>query len=104
MIHPLNMRPAHTFSSQPRPRADNVVNLMDALKRSIASEASKGKKPRKASVGQKEMLLPIEGKKPAAKKGPKARKGHRAPEGGMIGAKRHVQPRCPAHSLATRLE
>jgi len=98
------MRPAHTFSSQPRLRADNVVNLMDALKRSIASEASKGKKPRKASVGQKEMLLPIEGKKPAAKKGPKARKGHRAPEGGMIGAKRHVQPRCPAHSLATRLE
>ena len=82
MIHPLNMRPAHTFSSQPRPRADNVVNLMDALKRSIASEASKGKKPRKASVGQKEMLLPIEGKKPAAKKA-QARKGHRAPEGGM---------------------
>ena len=103
MIHPLNMRPAHTFSSQPRPRADNVVNLMDALKRSIASEASKGKKPRKASVGQKEMLLPIEGKKPAAKKA-QARKGHRAPAGGMIGAKRHVQPRCPAHSLATRLE
>jgi DNA end-binding protein Ku len=34
----------------------------------LASEAApKGKKPRKASAGQKEMLLPIEGKKPAKK-------------------------------------
>jgi DNA end-binding protein Ku len=42
---------------------------MDALKRSIANEATpKGKKPRKASVGQKEMLLPIEGKRGAEKK------------------------------------
>jgi DNA end-binding protein Ku len=41
---------------------------MDALKKSIASEATpKGNKPRKASAGQKEMLLPIEGKKPAKK-------------------------------------
>jgi DNA end-binding protein Ku len=46
---------------------------MDALKKSIAGEAAqaKGKKPRKASAGQKEMLLPIEGKKPAAKKAAK---------------------------------
>jgi DNA end-binding protein Ku len=37
---------------------------MDALKKSIASEASaKGKKPRKAAAGQKEMLLPIEGRR-----------------------------------------
>jgi DNA end-binding protein Ku len=48
-----------------------VVNLMDALKKSIASEAPKDKKPRKATAGQKEMLLPIEGKKPAAKKAAK---------------------------------
>ena len=42
---------------------------MDALKKSLATEAApKGKKPRKAAAGQKEMLLPIEGKKPAAKK------------------------------------
>jgi DNA end-binding protein Ku len=42
---------------------------MDALKKSIASEApAKGKKPRKASAGQKEMLLPIEGKRGAEKK------------------------------------
>ncbi len=43
---------------------------MDALKKSIAGEsgAPKGKKPRKASAGQKEMLLPIEGKRGAEKK------------------------------------
>jgi DNA end-binding protein Ku len=64
-------RNGRTISAKPRPRADNVVNLMDALKQSIASEAPKGKKARKASAGQKEMLLPIEGKSPAAKKAAK---------------------------------
>jgi len=49
----------------------NVINLMDALKRSLASEKqapaakvtekAKGKKPKKASAGQREMLLPISG-------------------------------------------
>lgn len=51
----------------------NVINLMDALKRSLASEKqsapaaakvtekAKGKKPRKAAAGQREMLLPISG-------------------------------------------
>jgi DNA end-binding protein Ku len=40
---------------------------MDALKRSIAGESqpAKGKKPRKAAAGQKEMLLPISGKRAA---------------------------------------
>jgi DNA end-binding protein Ku len=39
---------------------------MDALKRSIGNEQSvKGKKPRKAVAGQKEMLLPISGKRAA---------------------------------------
>jgi DNA end-binding protein Ku len=47
---------------------DNVINLMDALKRSLASgkqsaPAAKGKKPRKAATGQREMLLPISGKR-----------------------------------------
>jgi non-homologous end joining protein Ku len=28
-------------------KADNVINVMDALKKSIAGEAPKGKKPRK---------------------------------------------------------
>jgi len=57
---------------RPRPRGENVVDLMDALKKSIDSETStKGKKPRKASAGQKEMLLPIEGKRGAEKKAAK---------------------------------
>jgi DNA end-binding protein Ku len=54
----------------------NVINLMDALKRSLASEKqpappakAKGKKPRKAAAGQREMLLPISGKR--AKETPK---------------------------------
>ena len=57
----------------------NVINLMDALKRSLASERpspppakAKGKKPRKAAAGQREMLLPISGSgKRAAKEQPK---------------------------------
>jgi DNA end-binding protein Ku len=47
----------------------NVINLMDALKRSLASEKqsapaaekAKGKRPKKAAAGQREMLLPISG-------------------------------------------
>ena len=67
-------RNGQIISAKPRPKADNVVNLMDALKKSIATEAP-GKKPRKAAAGQKEMLLPIEGKKPAAKKAAKPERG-----------------------------
>jgi DNA end-binding protein Ku len=50
----------------------NVINLMDALKRSLASEKqaappvketvkANGKKPKKRVEGQREMLLPISG-------------------------------------------
>ena len=64
----------------------NVINLMDALKRSLASEKdaaparaqekvqekSKGRKPKKAAAGQREMLLPISGSgKRAAKEATK---------------------------------
>jgi DNA end-binding protein Ku len=48
----------------PRPR--NVVNLMDALRRSIAQEKAASalpKRPRKPILGQGEMLLPISGRK-----------------------------------------
>jgi DNA end-binding protein Ku len=51
--------------------AGNVINLMDALKRSLANErqapapATKGKKPKKRAEGQREMLLPISGKRAA---------------------------------------
>lgn len=50
-----------------RPRGTNVVDLMEALRRSAGEErapAMATKKPRKASSGQQEMLMPIEGKKP----------------------------------------
>jgi DNA end-binding protein Ku len=47
------------------PSHSNVVNLMDALRQSVQEEkrASAVKKGRKRIEGQKEMLLPIQGKK-----------------------------------------
>jgi DNA end-binding protein Ku len=75
-------RQGKTIGPKPRPRGENVVDLMDALKKSLASQAAPtGKKPRKASAGQKEMLLPIEGKKPAAKKAAKLERSTRRKTG-----------------------
>lgn len=56
-----------------RPSGENVVDLMDALRKSIggggaaatAASTKSVKKPKKAAAGQKEMLMPIAGKKPA---------------------------------------
>ncbi|MDE5446346.1 Ku protein [Bradyrhizobium sp. CSA207] len=54
-----------------KPAAANVVDLMEALRRSVGgaaeskAPAKSAKKPRKAAAGQKEMLMPISGKKPA---------------------------------------
>jgi DNA end-binding protein Ku len=55
-----------------RPRGDNVVDLMEALRRSVGGAAAESKAPKKpakkskkASAGQKEMLMSIAGKKPA---------------------------------------
>jgi DNA end-binding protein Ku len=56
-----------------RPRGENVVDLMEALRRSVGGAAAaeakapkkSGKKPRKAAAGQREMLMPIAGKKAA---------------------------------------
>ena len=67
-------RSGKTVGPKPRPKGENVVDLMDALKKSISgasAPAPKAKKPRKAAAGQKEMLMSIEGKKPAAKKAAK---------------------------------
>jgi non-homologous end joining protein Ku len=62
-------RSGKPITAKARPKGENVVDLMDALKRSIANdrgaEPSKGRKPRKAAAGQKEMLLPISGKRVA---------------------------------------
>lgn len=72
-------RSGKTISAKPRPRADNVVNLMDALRQSIASEQPrKAKKPRKTVSGQREVLLPIEGKR-GTEKEKKAAKLEKAP-------------------------
>jgi DNA end-binding protein Ku len=55
-----------------RPRGENVVDLMDALQKSVGGAPPKARLPRsrqerqkKAAGGQKEMLMPIAGKKPA---------------------------------------
>jgi DNA end-binding protein Ku len=65
-------RAGKPITPKERPAGGNVINLMEALRRSVGGEASakaapkkSGKKPRKASSGQKEMLMPIAGKKPA---------------------------------------
>ena len=66
------------LASKSAPKSSgNVINLMDALKKSLAGEkdvaaktvekaapktAAKGKKPKKRAEGQREMLLPISGK------------------------------------------
>jgi DNA end-binding protein Ku len=67
-------RAGKPIKQKERPRGENVVDLMDALRRSIGREKSvdratapkkPAKKAKKASAGQKEMLMPISGKKPA---------------------------------------
>jgi DNA end-binding protein Ku len=65
-------RAGKTIRPKERPKGENVVDLMEALRRSVGGGAAPeakapkkaGKKPRKAAAGQKEMLMPIEGKKP----------------------------------------
>jgi DNA end-binding protein Ku len=51
-----------------RPAASNVVDLMEALRPSVGSEikgspSNAPKKSRKGTAGQKELLMPIDGKK-----------------------------------------
>jgi DNA end-binding protein Ku len=49
--------------------AANVINLMDGLRRSIAGKPTPApKKQRKRVEGQREMLLPITGRKEEGKK------------------------------------
>ena len=76
-------RAGNPIVAKERPRGENVVDLMDALRKSIGGgaatpEPSKkpAKKARKATAGKKEMLMPIAGKKSAkeaAAKKPAAR-------------------------------
>jgi DNA end-binding protein Ku len=79
-------RSGKPITPKERPAVGNVVDLMEALRRSVggaaapAKAAKPAKKPRKAASGQKEMLMPIEGKKPkeAAAKKPAARPQRRS--------------------------
>jgi DNA end-binding protein Ku len=62
------------FAANAAPKSGgNVINLMDALKRSLVNEAqstpaattkTRGKRTKKRIEGQREMLLPISGKQP----------------------------------------
>jgi len=65
-------RAGKPLTKKERPAASNVVDLMEALRRSVGGSApAKAPKKKKAASGQKEMLMPIEGKRPkqtAAKK------------------------------------
>jgi DNA end-binding protein Ku len=63
-------RSGKPITPKERPAAGNVVDLMEALRRSVGGAApdkalKPSKKPRKAASGQKEMLMPISGKKQA---------------------------------------
>src|SRR3984885_9571075 len=65
-------RAGKPITAKERPRGENVVDLMDALRKSVGGPAAEtkaskksAKKPRKAATGQKEMLMPISGKKQA---------------------------------------
>src|SRR3984893_11207294 len=71
-------RAGKPITPKERPSTGNVVDLMDALRKSVGGAAAESKapkksakRPRKAAAGQREMLMPIAGKKPkeaAAKK------------------------------------
>ncbi|PIT05944.1 DNA repair protein, partial [Bradyrhizobium nitroreducens] len=65
-------RAGKPITAKERPRGENVVDLMDALRKSIGGTVAETmalkkptKKARKAAAGQKEMLMPITGKKQA---------------------------------------
>jgi DNA end-binding protein Ku len=75
-------RAGKPITPKERPTAGNVVDLMEALRRSVGGATAEtapkkpAKKARKAAAGQKKMLMPIAGKKPAkeaAAKKPAAR-------------------------------
>jgi len=76
-------RAGKTIRPKERPKGENVVDLMEALRQSVGREAAPAKaakpakKPRKATAGQKEMLMPIQGKKPAKEAAKKPATGQR---------------------------
>jgi DNA end-binding protein Ku len=78
-------RAGKPITAKERPPGENVVDLMEALRRSVGGEAPATKaekkltkKSKKASIGQKEMLMPIAGKKPAKEARPRSRRPNRS--------------------------
>jgi DNA end-binding protein Ku len=76
-------RAGKPITAKERPRGENVVDLMDALRKSIggpeaANDAKPAKRRRKVASGQKEMLMPIAGKKPAKEAGQRSRRPNRS--------------------------
>ncbi len=68
----LTKRAGKPIVAKERPRGENAVDLMEALRKSVGGAGSEAKapkksakKPRKAAARQTEMLMPIAGKKPA---------------------------------------
>jgi DNA end-binding protein Ku len=65
-------RAGKPITPKEHPRGENVVDLMEALRKSVGGAAAAppavkkpAKKAKKATPGQKEMLMPISGKKAA---------------------------------------
>jgi DNA end-binding protein Ku len=70
LVDLIKKRAGQPITKKERPAAGNVVDLMDALRRSVggaepAKLSKPSKEPRKAASGQKEMLMSTEGKKSA---------------------------------------
>ena len=68
LVDLIKKRAGQPITKKDRPAGGNVVDLMEALRRSVGdaqpAKASKpSKKPRKAASGRKEMLVPITGKR-----------------------------------------
>ncbi|MEY9748621.1 DNA end-binding protein Ku [Bradyrhizobium japonicum] len=77
-------RAGKTIRPKERPKGENVVDLMDALRKSVGGAAAETKAPKKsaknakkAAAGQKEMLMPIAGKKPSKEASKKPATGAR---------------------------
>ena len=77
-------RAGKPITAKARPSGENVVDLMEALRRSVGGASAEtqapkkpAKKSKKASAGQKEMLMPIAGKK-AAKEAAEKKSGPRS--------------------------
>jgi hypothetical protein len=90
--------------SKERPRGENVVDLMEALRRSVGGAAAEtnapkksAKEPRKASSGQKEILMPTAGKKQAKEAAVQVGLGRTSPNSDWIG-------RCDSFERAPTFE